>query len=413
MSGSTPEIHTLDNGIRVVLEPMPGAQSLVVVFCFAFGAKDDPGDRLGISRIAEDVLFKGTPDRDARAIFDDFDGLGIRRSASTSVECTSFVAQVLPDKVRPALKLYADLFCSASFPDDEVEIAKIITLEELKRLEDNPSQQALYMAYKAGLGVPMGRTPMGEPDAVSAIAPADVRRHWAKHCKPSNLLIGVAGGFRSEPLIEAIRDVFSGWAGAPSDQRAPHPISVANRNVHQSKPSEQAHICLLARSVPKGHDLYYAGQLAIAILSAGGSSRLFTEVREKRGLAYSVSAFYQAYRGGGLMAVYAGTTADRAQETLDVCQSELARLGKDATAEELARAKTVLKGHLFTLGDLPEGRAAGLIEGFFLEGRVRTIDELAARIDAVTLDQIPQYLDAFPPMPGTVLILGPRPLGQN
>lgn len=413
MSGSTPEIHALDNGIRVVLEPMPGAQSLVVAFCFAFGAKDDPSDRLGISRIAEDVSFKGTPERDARAIFDAFDGLGIRRSSSTSVERTSFIAQVLPDKIGHALELYAELFRSASFPDDEVEIAKTITLEELKRLEDNPIQQALYMAYKAGLGSPMGRTPMGEPETVAAIAPADVRRHWADACKPSNLLIGVAGGFRADSLIEAIRDVFGNWAGAPSTRQKPHPISVANRNVHRSKPSEQAHICLLSRSVPKGHDLYYAGQLAIAILSGGGSSRLFTEVREKRGLAYSVSAFYQAYRGGGLMAVYAGTTADRAQETLDVCQSELVRIGKDVTADELARAKTVLKGHLFTLGDLPEGRAAGLIEGFFLEGRVRTIDEIAARLDAVALDQIPQYIETFPPTPGTVLALGPRPLDKN
>ena len=113
------------------------------------------------------------------------------------------------------------------------------------------------------------------------------------------------------------------------------------------------------------------------------------------------------------MAVYAGTTADRAQETLDVCQSELVRIGKDVTADELARAKTVLKGHLFTLGDLPEGRAAGLIEGFFLEGRVRTIDESAACLDAVALDQIPQYIETFPPTPGTVLALGPRPLDKN
>ncbi len=410
---SMPKIHTLDNGIRVVVEPMPGAQSVVVAFCFTFGAKDDPNDRLGIARIAEDVLFKGTPMRDARAIFDAFDGLGIRRSSSTSVEHTAFLAQVLPDKVKPALELYAELFRSASFPDNEVEIAKTITLEELKRLEDNPIQQALYMAYKAGLGSPMGRTPFGEPDTVSIIAPAEVRRHWDVYCKPSNLLIAVAGGLLAETMIEAIGDVFGDWAGESPDHLEPHPIAVADRSVHHNKPSEQAHICLLSRSVPRGHDLYYAGQLAIAILSGSGSSRLFTEIREKRGLAYSVSAFYQAYRGGGLMAVYAGTTADRAQETLDVCQSELMRLCKDVTAEELARAKTVLKGRLFTLGDLPEGRAGRLIESLFLEGRVRTIDEIAARIDAVTLDQIPQYVETFPPTPSTLLVLGPRPLDKN
>ena len=176
---------------------------------------------------------------------------------------------------------------------------------------------------------------------------------------------------------------------------------------HRNKPI----FALLSCGVPRGHDLYYAGQLVIAILSGGGSSRLFTEVREKRGLAYSVSAFYQAYRGGGSNGCLCRVqllTARR--ETLDVCQSELARLRRDVTAEELIRAKTVLKGRLFTIGDLPEGRAGGIIEDLFLEGRVRTIDEISVGIDAVTLDQIPQYIETFPPTPNTLLVLGPRPL---
>lgn len=413
MSTPAPEIHTLDNGIRIVTEPMPGAQSLVISFRFTFGAQDDPDDRLGITRIAEDVLFKGTPNRDARAIFNAFDGLGIRRSSSTSIEHTSFLAQVLPDKFKSAIELYSELFRSASFPQDQIEIAKTLTLEELKRLEDNPAQQAIYKTYQAGLGSPMGRIPLGEPDTVQVISPAGVRRHWDAHCKPSNLLIGIAGGLSSEVIIETIGKVFGDWAGTPTDAQEPHVISVVDRNVHHEKSSEQAHICMLSLGVPRGHELYYAGQLAVAILSGGGSSRLFTEVREKRGLAYSVTAFYQARRGGGLIAVYAGTTADRAQETLDVCQSEITRLARDVTQEELTRAKTVIKGRLFTTGDLPEGRAGGIIEDLFLQGRVRTIDEIAASIDSVTLDQIPQYFATFPTSPNTLLVLGPQPLNKN
>ena len=413
MSTPAPHLYTLDNGIRVVVEPMPGAQSLVVTFRFTFGAQDDPDDRLGITRIAEDVLFKGTPHRDAHAIFDAFDSLGIRRSSSTSIEHTSFFAQLLPDKLQPTLELYSELFRSASFPQDQVEVAKTITIEELKRLEDNPAQQAIYMAYQAGLGSPMGRIPLGEPDTVSVISPAGVRRHWDAFCKPSNLLIGVAGGLATEEIVEAINSTFGDWAGEPQEPPSPHVISVVDRSEHHQKASEQAHICMLSCGVPRGHDLYYAGQLAIAILSGGGSSRLFTEVREKRGLAYSVAAFYQARRGGGLLSVYAGTTAERAQETLDVCQAEIDRLAQDATEEELTRAKTVLKGRLFTTGDLPEGRAGGIIEDLFLEGRARTIDEIATSIDAVTLDQIPQYFEAFPTSPNTLLVLGPQSLTKN
>ena len=355
MSGPTPEIHTLNNGIRVVVEPMPGAQSLVVAFRFAFGAKDDPSDRLGLTRIAEDVLFKGTPDRDARAIFDAFDGLGIRRSSSTSVEHTSFVAQVLPDKVKPALELYAELFRSASFPDNEVEIAKIITLEELKRLEDNPIQQAIYTTLRSGAWARRwAESPWANP--IPSL-PSRLRR-----------CVAIGMGIASHPIcslawqavwlptpaMEAIGDVFGGWAGASSrSSKTPCHLCCRPQCTLRKALGTSPYLPALSQR-SKGHALYYAGQLAIAILSGGGSSRLFTEVREKRGLAYSVSAFYQAYRSGGLMTVYAGTKRTAPKETLDVCLSELVRLGKDITAEELERAKTVLKGHLFTLGDLPE-----------------------------------------------------------
>ena len=203
---------------------------------------------MGITRIAEDVLFKGTPRHDARAIFDAFDGLGVRRSSSTSVEYTSFLAQILPDKFKSALELYAELFRSASFPSDQVEVAKTITLEELKRIEDNPIQQAMYMAYKAGLGSPMGRIPLGEPDTVSAITPAGVRRHWDAHCRPGHLLIGVAGGLDAETVIETVGDVFGRWAGnAPDSGGSLIPflllIAVYIAKSHQSKP---IFVCSLA-----------------------------------------------------------------------------------------------------------------------------------------------------------------------
>jgi len=413
MSTPAPEIRTLDNGIRIVIESMPGAQSIVMGMRFCFGAKDEPEDRLGITRIAEDVLFKGTPNRDARAIFDAFDNLGIRRSSTTAVEHTSFQAQMLPINFKPALELYSEFFRSASFPEQQVEIAKAITYEELKRLEDDPLQQVLYLTYQIGLGSPMGRMPLGEAETVAAITPAEVRRHWDTYCAPQNLLMSVAGGLSADAIYEAINDVFGDWHGDAPESPPNHVITIANRNEHRQKQSEQAHIGLLYGGTPRGHELYYPAQLAIAILSGGGSSRLFTEVREKRGLAYSVAAFYRARRHGGLVALYAGTTADRAQETLDVCQNEITRLGEDITEEELTRAKTVLKGRLFTTGDLPEGRASGILEDLFLENRARSIDEIATSVDAVTIDQIKQYLEAFPPTPSTLVVLGPNALKKS
>jgi predicted Zn-dependent peptidase len=189
-----------------------------------------------------------------------------------------------------------------------------------------------------------------------------------------------------------------------------HDLSVASRTVHEDKESEQEHIGLMFGAAPRGHALYYPCQLAVGVLSGSGSSRLFTEVREKRGLVYNVSAFYRARKSGGLIALYAGTTADRADETLRVCIDEVNRLGQDVTEDELERAKTVLKGRLFTTGDLPEGRAGSMMEDLFLVGTAKSVDEIAGGIDGVRLDQIKEYLEQYPPSPMTLATLGPRAL---
>ena len=410
MGSCVPEVRELDNGIRIVVEPMPGARSAVVVFRFAFGAKDDPIDRLGLSRVAEDTALKGTPSMDAREVFDAFDVLGVRRGSATGVEYAEFQAQMLPSKFREAVALYAEVLRSASFPDDQVDVSKTLALEELKRLEDNPSQQVLYLTHQAGLGDPMGRLPLGKADTVPTITAAGVRNHWAQHCDPRRLIVSAAGGVEAAGVFEAVAQAFGEWPGDGEAEQEPPHVSVASRSVHHEKQSEQAHIGMVFGSVPRGHPMYYAGNLAVGILSGSGSSRLFTEVREKRGLAYSVGAFYRARRGGGLVSLYAGTTAERADETLAVCLQEVDRLADDVSQEELDRAKTVIKGRLFTTGDLPEGRSGSLAEDLFLEGRPRLVDEIAEGVDSVTLEQIPAYLAAFPPKPATVAVLGPKPL---
>jgi len=406
----TPEVHTLANGIRIVTEPVPGAKSLVVVFRFTFGAKDDPADRLGLTSIAEDVLFKGTPSRDAREIFDTFDALGIRRGSSTGVEYVEFRTQMLPRLLKEAAGLYHELFRNASFPADQVDVAKALNIEELKRLEDNPVQHVLYLTYEAGLGDPMGRVPLGTTETVSTIAASGVRDQWARHCTPGNLLISIAGGIQQEVMVSTLQDIFGDWTSDRESLEESQPISVAERTVHHPKQSEQENIGVLFSAAPRGHSLYYPAQVAISVLSGSASSRLFTEVREKRGLAYSVSASYRARKGGGLIALYAGTTAERAQETLDVCLNEIRKLGDTLTQEELVRAKTIIKGRLFTIGDLPEGRASSLIDDLFLQGKARSISEIAEGVDAVTLEHVMTYLEAYPPTPLTLVTLGPKPL---
>ncbi|MDA0745685.1 MAG: pitrilysin family protein, partial [bacterium] len=272
MHSPVPERHTLDNGIQVLAESMPGAQSVVVMFRFPFGAQEDPIDRLGMASVAEDTLFKGTPDKDARAVFDTFDALGVRRGSAASVEYTEFQAQLLPRHLEETLRLYAEVFRNASFPDDQVDVSKALALEELKRLEDNPAQQVMYKTYQAGLGDPMGRLPLGEMGTVATIAPPDVRTFWTKFCGPEHLIISMAGGLDAQQMFDAVEAAFGDWPMDGREAGQVHPVSVASRYVHQSKQSQQAHIGMLFGSVPRGHELYYSGQLTIAVLSGSGSS---------------------------------------------------------------------------------------------------------------------------------------------
>ena len=278
MHSFEPQRHTLTNGIEVVAEGIPGAQSVVVGFRLGFGAKDDPVDRLGLAWVTEETLLKGTPTRDARSIYDAFDSLGARRGSATAVEFTEFQAQLLPRHFLDVLKLYAEVFRGASFPDEQVEVAKTLALEELKRLEDSPTHQVLYMTYQAGLGDPMGRNPLGEAETVATIAPTDVRGFWRRFCGPQRLLISVAGGLETEAMFRAVDDAFGAWKKSGPPPEDPYPLSVAGRTVHHPKQSEQAHIGLLFEAAPRGHALYYPAQLAVAVLSGSGSSRLFTEV---------------------------------------------------------------------------------------------------------------------------------------
>ena len=268
----------------------------------------------------------------------------------------------------------------------------------------------MYLTFKAALGDPLGRVPMGEPGTLAVIEATDVRRFWTDHCYPDRLIISVAGGLEQERILSALEATFGQWETGPTQEQEEHVVTVGEKTIHHDKSSEQEHIGMVFGSVPRTHEMYYAAQLAVGILSGSGSSRLFTEVREKRGLAYSVSAFYRARQNGGMIGLYAGTTAERAQETLDVCREEIVRLAKDVTEEELARCKTVLKGGLFTSGDLPEGRASSLAEDVFLQGNGRSLDDIAVGIDNVTLEQIPAYLERYPPSPKTLVTLGPKPL---
>jgi predicted Zn-dependent peptidase len=404
-----PVTRDFPNGLRACVEHHPGAAAFSMSMLFAGGAADDPADRLGLANIMETALMKGTARRDARGVFDGFDSLGVARGGGAGVETVSFDAGLLPRHAAAALKLYREVFEEAAFPDDEIDLARRLAAQELEGLDDKPQQKAGIIARRGALGDPLGRSALGTREGVAAVTTGEVRAQRARLLAPGRMIISGAGGLAPEDFFRAVEAAFGDWR-APGKFPPARPVSVQAGTLHERKESEQAHVVIIYPGTQRGAKDYYAAELAMTVLSGSGSSRLFVEVREKRGLCYSVGASNNAIRGGAYTLLYAGTTAARAQETLDVCLAEVARFGEDLTAEELERAKNIRLGRLRTVGELSGARASAMAGDLYIEGRPRPLAEIAGKLESVTLDQALAAARRCRPEPMFVAVLGPEGL---
>ena len=402
-------VHTLACGLRLTVEPL-GGESVAFNFRFTAGAKDDPEELRGLAHVTAQTLFRGTRTKDAREILDALDCYGVRWSAGAGSATTDIGGLCLARDLGAVLPLYTEMLREAAFRDDQVEVAKTLALGELAHLDDQPIAKVGLLIWEAALDEPLGRMALGRAETIPRVTSESVRAYWRRACQPRACELAIAGGVEEADALAAVDAAFGNWSGDGDGPTTPRATLRAGGH-HQPKASEQAHIALVYGSTePTGSD-YYAARLAIdGILSGGGSSRLFTEVREKRGLVYSVGSSYRALRDLGAVFVYAGTTAARAQETMDVCLDEIRRLAQTITEEELERGKNILLGRLLTTGELAEHRVGSIAEDLYLRGRVRPVDEVAGAIRAVTLDEVRAHLAAYPPEPLTTLVLGPSPL---
>jgi len=405
-------LHVLNNGVRVCFEPFEGAQSFAMCLRFMGGVGNEPAEKLGLANVTELAVMKGTDKKDAAGVFDALDALGVSRSVNAGAEAITCRAHLLPAKVREALLIYREVFESAAFPENEVALAKRLTLEQIKSLEDQPQRKIVYTSLKAALGYPLGRPKPGTEASVTALDRDDVVRFWDRLAHPAALIITAAGGMEEEAFFEAVEKAFQDWKKAGSVPEA-HPVSVTPGVVHESKKSEQAHIGVVYPAPPRAADDFYAAQVAATVLSGSGSSRLFTEVREKRGLVYSVSTVYSPFRSGAVTLLYAGTRADRTDETLEVCLAEVNRLAEHISAEEFERAKAVILGRLRTVGELVAARSSALVDDLLLQGTPRSLEEILEGVSSVTLEQARAAARHYTPTPRTIAVLGPQKPGQT
>lgn len=395
----------LDNGITLVFEQMPWLHSLSVAFLLPVGSVTDPADREGSATVLYDWLSRGAGDRNSRAFNDELDGLGVRRGGGAGRETTNLSASMLARSLPASLPLLADMLRRPRLQDEEFGSTRELAQQELASLDDSPSQRLSELLARRYFTSAHGRSLYGTEQGLAALDPEAVRADYRGRYAPEGMVIAAAGGVSWEELSSEVERAFADWRGAPP--AVPEVATETPRRHHVEADTSQVHIGLAYPGLPPQHDDWYRQTLAMNVLSGGSGSRLFMEVREKRGLAYSVHAYTRALRGYGYVLARAGTTPERSDETLDVMLAEIGRLGSGVEANELERARIGILSQLVMQGESSGSRASALANDMYLRGEGRSLARIKSAISAIGLDDVNSFLALQSVPQPTVVTLGP------
>ena len=400
--------HTFPNGLTLVGEPMASLGSVAFTCLVPAGCVYDPANRSGLASFACEMILRGAGERDSRQFIVDLDNLGVERSESVSNAHTGFGGATLADNLPNVLAIYADVLQRPHLPADQLEASRLVCLQELHAVEDEPAQKLMQELRRQHYPEPWGRPSQGDQAALEAITVDDVRDYFERCYRPNGAILGVAGRFQWEPLKDLVGELLGDWQPCEAPAIDEKPALAAYRHIPYE--SGQTQIGIAYPSVPYRHPDYYRAWGAVGVLGSGSSARLFTEVRERRGLCYSVYASYHTLRDRGGVFCYAGTSAERAQETLDVTLAELKRLPEGIQEDELQRLKARIKSALIMQQESSSARSGSLARDWYHLGRARTLDEVGRQIDELTHDSINAYLTEYPPDDFTLVTLGPEKL---
>jgi predicted Zn-dependent peptidase len=402
-------IHALTNGLTLIVEEISHVESVAYDLHIPGGITTDPETTVGASLVLAELTSRGAGALDSRALSNAFDDRGIVHSESAGHDRFYYRGVLLAEDLPQALRNTALMVREPTLPEDELESIKSLLLQDLASLADNPARRAGIELAARYYPAPYNRCPLGTSAGIEACTRATVTHDWAQRFKPDGAVLSVAGKVDTPAIVELAENTFAGWTGKAVKIPPFGPLP-SHGNHHIEVDSAQLQIMVAYPSSKFGDEHFYAAKVATGILSGGMFGRLFIEVREKRGLVYTVFARHSATKDYGTMTAYAGTTPERAQETLDVLVRELKGLAGTASAEEIARAKANLKASLI-IGEESAGARAGSNAGdWWLDKRVRSLDEIKARIDAVSRSDIDAFLEAHPPTRLSLLTLGSKQL---
>jgi len=373
----------LPSGVRVLTEAMPHVRSASIGIWADIGSSAEPAAQRGISHLVEHMVFKGTGRRSAREIAETMDGIGGNLNAFTDKETTCYYAHVMDRHVPLAIDVLGDMFVHSRFDPEELRKEQAVVLEEIRMYDDAPDDVIHdRFARTMWAGSALGEPTIGYAETVTALTSDDLRGWMAQRYAPPTVLVTAAGNIDHDRFVECVAGAFSalrGSAESPAGERPPITpgIDVVMRD------TEQAYVMLGAPGLSLRHPDRYALAVLDTILGGGMSSRLFQEVREKRGLAYTVYSFEQSYREAGIFGVYAGCAPDRAQECIDVIVAELDAALDGVTDAEVALAREQLKGSLILGLESTASRMMRLGRNEFVYGRQIPTEEVEAAVDAV------------------------------
>ncbi|MGW5878939.1 M16 family metallopeptidase [Nocardiopsis terrae] len=405
----------LPGGLRVVTENIPGGRSAAFGISAATGSRDEDSAHAGSAHFLEHLLFKGTRTRSALEISALLDGVGADHNAYTTKEHTCYYAKVLDRDLPLAVDVVGDMVANSVLDEGEVETERGVILEEIAMYEDEPADLVDDVFAEHFFGdTPLGRPILGTTDSIGALARDRIAEQYRDAYVPSELIVTAAGSLEHDKVVEQVQAMFADQLAAagdarPSRPRGPgEPVRTYGGTVVQPRETEQAHIILGSEGLTRADPRWHALRLLSAALGGGMSSRLFQEVREKRGLAYAVQAYHTAYADTGTFQIYAGCLPEKADEVIGVCRDELAKVAASGiTSEELSRAKGQIQGAMVLGSEGTSARMGRLLSHELTRPRHSSIDEDLARYDAVTRDDVAMAAAELLARPRALAVIGP------
>lgn len=404
------DFHKLSSGMILLGEPMADVESASFYFLLPAGSAYLPDGCCGAGEVINDWLLRGAGQRNSRQLIETLDGLGIHHNTSISAEHLSLSASLEAANVSAALELCSDILIAPLLADDQFEPSRQLALHGLAGLDDDPQQKVRLLTAEQFYPSPYNRPPEGRKDELEKLTAEQCRHIVHGLFDWSQCIFSIAGKYDFQMVCSILEKRFGYLAG--TGVQTPAQGICGQRYIHESNEGAQVHIGLMT-CVPTIHDKrYYDIMTAVSILSGSMSSRLFTEVREKRGLCYAVGARYKSMKHIAAISGYAGTTPEQAQETLDVILSQFRLLGGGISDSELHRAKIGLKSSLIMQCESSAARAAGVAADYAHLGRVRMLQEIRDGIEAVSVASVLAFLNDNPFEDFTVATIGPKPINH-